>query len=204
MPKAKLFLLGVSLGTLFTLAVLELWGASLQRTVYAAAQPQLLRPVANLPTPKAHAALSSAAWVPATSSHGHDSWKMRMLDGKPTPINQFKGKVVLLNFWSTTCAPCISELPELERLSKSLAGQNAVVLSVTADSEQQVQHFLNKQPLNIPVYLAGEDTPADFRVDGYPTTVILDKNGTAVFRYVGNATWNDPSMQDYIRRLAAQ
>jgi thiol-disulfide isomerase/thioredoxin len=202
MSKTKNFLLGSAVGTLVTLAILQLWGTSLQRTVYAAAQPQLLRPLVSLPGAKAHPTFA-APWLPAKSSEPHDSWKMRNLDGKSVSLNQFKGKVVLLNFWMTTCAPCINEMPELERLAQSLAGQNAVVLTVATDSKQQVQQFLGRKPLNVPVYLSGDDIPADFQVTGYPTTVILDKKGTAVFRHFGQATWNDPSVQDYMRRLAA-
>jgi len=205
MSNTKPFLLGIGIGTLVTLAVLELWGISLQHTVYAAAQVQLLRPLADVPTPKNHAALSSAPWVPETSSKEHDAWTMRTLEGDTVaPIDQFKGKVVLLNFWTANCVQCINEMPELERLSQSLAGQNAVVVTVTDDSAEQVQRFLKHTPLNLPVFLASEDTPADFRINGYPTTVILDKKGAAVFRHVGPATWSDPAMQEYIRRLAAE
>jgi len=202
MSKTRFLLLGAGVGSIFTLAVLQLWGTHLQRTIAAAAQPQVLEPFNGRPAPKTHTMNSSIPWVPEISGNEHDSWKMRKLGGRSTSLEAFKGRVVLLNFWSTTCIPCIKEMPELQRLAGSLSGEEAVVLAVTSDSEDEVKKFLKRNPIGIPVYLATVDPPSDFAVNGYPTTVILDKSGTAVFRYVGSAKWADTSIQNYIRRLA--
>ncbi len=114
-----------------------------------------------------------------------------------------KGKVVFLNFWLTTCGPCLAEMPGIEALHKSLNSEQVVFLAVTPEDEQQVRGFLKKIPLHVPVYLADGQPPDDLHGFGYPTTYILDRNGAAVFKNVGAFNWDDEGTRVFIRNLAA-
>lgn len=194
------FFMGVAIGVLITMAVLQVWGARLQRSMFAAAQPQLLQPFAVQEAMANHHIDLPVPWLP---THERGDWSIRQFNGAKTSLDQFKGKVIVLNFWSTTCHPCIAEMPALKKLADSMANQGVVVLAVTTDSSRQVSEFLQQNSIGIPVYLAGSDVPKDFAVVGIPTTVVLDENGTAVYRYTGPAKWDDEAVQSYLRSLAA-
>jgi thiol-disulfide isomerase/thioredoxin len=119
-------------------------------------------------------------------------------------LADLKGKVVFLDFWSTTCAPCLAEMPGIERLSASLKDQPVAFLAVSREDGRKVRKFLESSKLSLPVYLARKDPPEDLAAAGVPTTVILDRNGAAVFHHVGALNWDDDNARNYIRGLASQ
>ena len=197
------FAIGLVAGIAFTLIVLDLWGKYLDRTISEAAQPRVLRPIRltqeagfpdssrNLPT----------AWLPEFSGQQHDSWRVRSLEGREVSLGDFKGRVVFLNYWSTSCEPCIAEMPGIEGLLGSLRNEGVTFLAVTQEDESVVREFLKKHPLRIPVYLSGENPPSDLLAPGVPTTFLLDTRGTAMLRHSGAVNWDDDSVRSYIRRL---
>lgn len=196
---------GIGIGVAVTLVALHLWGAHLDRTVSARAQVQLLRPLA--PRPPLEALKSSQAlpraWFPQPASGARNAWRIRGLDGHAATLGDFEGKVAFLSFWLTTCAPCIAEMPALERLRESLRGEPIEFLAVTPEAEEQVRGFLAKVPLKLPVYLSEGPLPEELPLLGYPTTFIIDPNGVAVFRHIGPANWDDDAARSFIRRLAS-
>lgn len=201
--KGMAFPIGLAAGIALTLIVLTLWGKYLDRTIYDAAQPRILRPMKSTQeviVPDSSKYLPTV-WLPEFSSQQHDSWSLRALDGHAVTLGDFKGKVMLLNFWSTTCAPCIAEMPGIEGLLDSLKNEKVAFLAVTQDDESTVREFLKKHPLRIPVYLSGEKPPADIRALGIPTTFILDTQGAAVLRHEGEVNWDDDGARSYIRGL---
>ena len=116
-------------------------------------------------------------------------------------LEDFKGKVVFLNFWSTSCAPCIAEMPGMEALLDSLKNERVAFLAVTQDDETTVRRFLEKQPMRFPTYLSSEKPPTDLFTLGIPTTFILDTKGAAVLRHEGPVDWDNDGVRAYIRGL---
>ncbi len=176
MPIRKIgFTIGLVTGIAATLVVFDLWGKYLDRTISEAAQPRVLRPMR--PTHEAGFPDSSrnlpAPWLPGFSGQQHDSWRVRSLEGREVSLGDFKGRVVFLNYWSTSCQ----------------------------EDESVVREFLKKHPLRIPVYLSGENPPSDLLAPGVPTTFLLDTRGTAMLRHSGAVNWDDDSVRSYIRRL---
>jgi thiol-disulfide isomerase/thioredoxin len=194
------FLLGLCLGVALTMAALDAWGAYLQRTIADEARPRLLTPVT-----KNHArhwrTANPPPWLPETSGQMHESWRLRAEDGREVTLGQFKGQVLFLDFWSTTCEPCIEEMPAIQRLKHSLQNEQVAFLAVTWEDPQQVRKFLKDHPLEIPVYFANGDTPPDLEPPGYPTTYILDTSGAAVFRQVGTADWDHETVRSFLSGL---
>ena len=197
------FTVGLAAGIALTLVVLNAWGRHLDRTISDAAQPQILNPMRTTPEivfPTSSKTLP-AAWVPEFSSQQHDSWKIRALDGHAVTLDDFKGKVVFLNFWSTSCAPCIAEMPGMEALLNSLKDERVAFLAVTQDDETTVRAFLKKQPMRFPAYLSSDKPPADLFTLGIPTTFILDARGAAVLRHEGPVDWDNDGVRAYIKGL---
>jgi thiol-disulfide isomerase/thioredoxin len=122
--------------------------------------------------------------------------EMTRLDGSPVTLADYRGKVVLLNFWATWCAPCIEEMPALNRLQASLGGADFTVLAVAADQggAAVVGPFLEK--LNLDRIEVAIDKPmrtlGATRVAGLPTTLLIDREGREIARLVGIAHWDAP------------
>src|SRR5437588_2423453 len=151
-----------------------------------------------------------ATRVKAKVSDGHDVAKadavtgtpapevtFKDLDGKDVPLNQYKGKVVLVNFWATWCEPCQVEIPWLIDMQQKYASKGFTVLGVDVDDESNktVSAYADKErfnvngqnlPMNYPV-LRGDDAVADKfgGLLGYPTTFVISRDGKIVKKVQG-------------------
>lgn len=115
--------------------------------------------------------------------------------GNTLRLADFKGRVVLLNLWATWCAPCVEEMPALDRLEAKLGGPDFTVLALSVDREglAKVQPFFAEHGIAVlDAYLdpAGR-SPTLFGVRGLPTTLLIDRDGTVVGRQEGAAEWDD-------------
>jgi peroxiredoxin len=126
------------------------------------------------------------------------------LGGKQVSLSDFKGKVVLVNFWATTCAPCKAEMPSLHSLYLDFRDRGLVVLAVSVNAEEKpVRAFISEKKYSFPVLLDKErevyfDT---YALLGLPVTLVVDKKGAIVEKVIGERQWNAPPMKDKIMRL---
>jgi thiol-disulfide isomerase/thioredoxin len=124
-------------------------------------------------------------------------------DGKTLSLDDFKGKVVLLNLWATWCAPCVEEMPSLDRLQEKLGGDRFTVLALAMDKQGRplVEPFLEKLGVkNLPMYLdpSGNATRA-LKARGLPTTVLIDRDGREIGRLEGSAVWDSVPAAAFLR-----
>ncbi|WDI33066.1 redoxin family protein [Hyphococcus flavus] len=125
-------------------------------------------------------------------------------NGEPMTLADFRGKAVLVNFWATTCAPCLVELPSLDQLEGDLGGQRFEVVAVAADPRgpETAQQFLDRLEIkNLKLY-ADANLQFAFSVGGadvLPTSILYSASGEEVGRIVGEADWASPEA----RRLIA-
>jgi peroxiredoxin len=116
------------------------------------------------------------------------------LDGKPVKLSDYKGKVVILDFWATWCPPCVKEIPHFNDLHRDYAKKGLVVLGVSVDQGglAAVQKFKKKTAIDYRVVLSQEPTynlyqsylPKDER-GGIPFTFVIDKKGIIREHFVG-------------------
>ncbi|MCU7865790.1 MAG: TlpA family protein disulfide reductase [Candidatus Thiodiazotropha sp. (ex Lucinoma borealis)] len=127
------------------------------------------------------------------------------LTGKIHQITDYRGKAYILNFWATWCAPCIKEMPALERAAEILQEQEILVLTVSSgETRQEIEKFINKTPINLPILLDGNSKVMDkWKVLALPTSYIVDVEGMVVARVVGGQEWDDPSVLTQIRALTS-
>jgi thiol-disulfide isomerase/thioredoxin len=125
-------------------------------------------------------------------------------DGTVVHLADLKGKPVLINLWATWCAPCVREMPSLERLAVERAG-TLRVLAISEDrrGEDVVGPFLEKNDLKrLPIFLDGKsDASHAFGVDAIPTTILIDRRGREVGRFLGPAEWDGSAARRLIDRL---
>ena len=128
--------------------------------------------------------------------------------GKALSLAAFRGKVVLLNFWATWCAPCRREMPDLDRLQVTYGGADfaVVALSVDRNGPAVVPPFYADVGVgHLAVY--NDKTMKSlraFRVIGLPTTLLLDRRGREVGRLIGPAEWAAPEALALIEHLLAE
>ncbi len=129
---------------------------------------------------------------------------IKSLDGKDVTVAQYKGKVVLVNFWATWCEPCKIEIPELIQLQQKYEPKGFTILGVAMDDEGKsvVAPFVQTKrydigggqqvPMNYPILIGNDDVANKFGgLLGYPTTVLFDKNGKEVKRTTGAIAYEE-------------
>ena len=135
--------------------------------------------------------LATATTATAASAHNKDakdafSFVVRRLDGSPFPLTSLKGKIVVLSFWATWCAPCRELEPMFNTVARTYAGNsNVVFFAVSADDDEtQVPAFVAREKWDVPViYSDGLD--AFMKADTLPTVVVLGRTGEVVYRTGG-------------------
>lgn len=104
------------------------------------------------------------------------------LNGHPIDLKGLQGKTVVLNFWFTNCAPCLQEMPELNALVDKYKNDNSVAfLAVTYNSAVQVKSFLDHKDFKFNILADRADIIKQFGINGYPTSMIIDKTGNIAF-----------------------
>jgi len=137
------------------------------------------------------AALLAFACSPSTAPEAPEDappLSGKTLDGKTVSLADFKGKVVLVDFWATWCDPCKDEIPELIKLQNELAPKGFTVLGVSMDEDvADVAPFAKTAKINYPVILnGGEQAPLHWIVPGLPTAYLIGKDGKTIKRLFGS------------------
>lgn len=126
------------------------------------------------------------------------------LNGKPMHLSDYRGKVVVLNFWGSWCQPCVEEAPALNRLQKYLTSKNGVVLGVAADDDPaEYQKFLRDNSVTFETYRdpATKDRRSPI-AESYgtvmvPETYIIGPDGKIARKIIGMQEWDSPEMLKY-------
>jgi thiol-disulfide isomerase/thioredoxin len=128
-------------------------------------------------------------------------------DGAEHRLADWEGKVVLLNFWATWCAPCRKEMPMLDALQTEFGGDDFAVVTVATgrNSVAGIRRFFEEvEVANLPILLdPGQDLAREMGVFGLPITVILDRGGREIARLRGEADWQSDSAKAIVAALVA-
>lgn len=118
-------------------------------------------------------------------------------------LKDYRGQVVLLNFWASWCPPCVHEIPSMTRLKTALKGQPFEILAANlAEEKPQIESFLTEHPVNFPILLDPKGSAVQaWRVFAYPSTYVIDKKGTIRYALFGGHEWDDPATLQQIEAL---
>ena len=142
------------------------------------------------PKPKVTNASGAAASVAmALPKMGRaPSWKLQDIDGKTVTSEDFKGKVVVVDFWATWCGPCREEIPGYVAMMKKYGKDGLVIVGISVDQggPEVVKPFSQRYGMNYPLVMADEAVIAAFGgIEAYPTTFLIDRDGQVRDRKIG-------------------
>jgi len=151
--------------------------------------------------------LSDLFVVPEVARQSAPDFNLENLRGGDTGLADYKGKVVLLNFWATWCMPCRAEMPSMETLWKKYKEQGFVILAISIDegSKKRVEKFIEIFDLSFPVLLDPESKVNDlYKVSNMPTSFLIDRNGKIISRIVGSDDWASEEAIQLVETLLDQ
>jgi thiol-disulfide isomerase/thioredoxin len=124
------------------------------------------------------------------------------LAGNTVSLSEFTGKIVLVNLWATWCEPCLREMPSLERVQSRLGDKIAVVaISEDRGGSKTVDPFIDKLGLkSVKIYLDPKSAmERAFKVQGLPTSFLIDRQGRVLGRVEGGAEWDAPKLLEVLK-----
>jgi cytochrome c biogenesis protein CcmG, thiol:disulfide interchange protein DsbE len=118
-------------------------------------------------------------------------------------LNQFRGQVVILNFWATWCPPCDQELPSLMDMQDRMRGRGVVVVGVSIDVDGDAYHrYLKQRNVNFVTVRDPEQKVAGmYGTSGWPESYIIDRQGVLRRKIVGPINWGSPEVMQFLSKL---
>jgi len=128
------------------------------------------------------------------------------VDGKPAQLSDYRGKVVVLNFWATWCPPCVDETPSLVALQKYIEPKGGTIIGISLDEDEQAYtQFVQQNGIDFPTYRdPSKNIPEEYGTYMYPETYIIDRHGRIARKLVGAQDWMSPAMTKYFDSVLAE
>lgn len=128
---------------------------------------------------------------------------LNALAGDRQNLNDYKGKVVLVNFWATWCPPCRREMPSMQRLKEKMSGRSFVMLGVdSAEQREEVEDFLKTVKVDFPILLDPDSVATRrWKVFALPTSFLVDRNGKVRYSISGPTEWDEGEAMKLIESL---
>ena len=148
-------------------------------------------------------ALAATTLTPVYDRPPAPDFTLTDLDGNQVTLKQFRGQVLVVNFWATWCPPCRKEMPALERGARWLERFNGRVVTINmGEKPEAVRRYLKQQPLQLQILLdPGGRTAGEWGVQGLPVTFVVDPEGRIAYKAIGAREWDDPLLLVPIRAL---
>ena len=116
------------------------------------------------------------------------------LEGRIVRLSDFRGKVVIVNFWASWCPPCLAEMPSLEKLYRALNAKGLEVVAISVDEDPSViRAYRRDLGVTFPVlHDKGARVSHAFQTFKYPETYVVDRDGKLVMKMIGAVDWVEP------------
>ena len=133
--------------------------------------------------------LSTASPMPSNAA---PAFRLQSISGQTVSLSDFRGKVVILDFWATWCPPCRREIPDFINLQSRYQSKGLQIVGIALDEPDKVKSFAQQNGMNYPVLLGTDNIAAVYGgIEGIPTTFVLDRNGNISGKFEGFKTKED-------------
>ena len=131
---------------------------------------------------------------------------LKSRQGENLRLEDFRGQVVMLNFWASWCGPCRQEMPLMDEIYEQYKDLGFTVLAVNVDENREEAHrFLDSVPVSYPILYDPESRVSEqYNVQAMPTTVMIDRNGNARFLHYGYKPGYEDDYEQQIRQLVRE
>ena len=128
---------------------------------------------------------------------------LKDMDGRLHRLSDYRGQVVIVNFWATWCPPCREEMPSMQRAWEQLRKEGIVMLGINVgEDEDTIFAFTGSYPVDFPLLLDRDSSVIQrWSVMGLPTTFVVDPEGRLRYRAIGGRAWDDPKLLAPVRAL---
>ncbi len=118
-------------------------------------------------------------------------------------LSQYRGQVVVLNFWATWCPPCVEEMPSLVEMQRRMKDKGITVLAVSIDVDESAYNkFVKEHGVNLLTVRDPEQkTPILYGTHGWPETYIIDRGGVMRRKFIGPVDWTAPDVTEFLGKL---
>jgi cytochrome c biogenesis protein CcmG/thiol:disulfide interchange protein DsbE len=118
-------------------------------------------------------------------------------------LSQFRGQIVVLNFWATWCPPCVEEMPSLVEMQRRMQGKGIKVVAISVDvDEGAYRQFIKDHNVNLlTVRDAGQKSNTLYGTFKFPETYIIDRNGVMRRKFLGAVDWTAPDITEFLLKL---
>lgn len=140
---------------------------------------------------------------PAADVRAAPGFAIEDTQGKMHELSDYKGQVLVVNFWATWCAPCVKEMPSLQRAWEALRDEGIQVLAINmGEDKQAIDRFTDRYPVDFPVLLdTGLEVANEWSVMGLPTTYVVNPAGEIAYQITGEREWDAPELLEEIRAV---
>jgi len=121
-------------------------------------------------------------------SSSDNDFTLTDLEGNPVSLSDFKGNIVVLNFWATWCPPCIAEIPDFVKVFNEFRDKDVQFIGVSNEDISTLKNFAADYNINYPILVDDKNIMAIWGIRAIPTTFVFDRDGQIVFKNVGMMT----------------
>ncbi len=152
------------------------------------------------------AKMANALDIPLTPTDRElPAFELPDLNDEAWTAESITGQPYIVNFWATWCAPCVHELPAMNRAAEQLIDKGVGMVAINlGEGSRAVGAFMQQVPIDFPVLLGNSKTFPNWNVKGLPTTYIVSAEGKIIASAVGPREWDDPEFIDYMLSLRAE
>lgn len=130
---------------------------------------------------------------------------MVSMEGDQVNLQQFRGKVLFINFWASWCPPCVAEMPTILKLSKEISNPDVQFILVNLDeNSQKARDFIKRKDINLPVFQPISRIPTELSSSTIPATFIIDKSGRIALQRKGMAEYDTKAIRALLKKLASR
>jgi len=131
------------------------------------------------------------------------NFRLEDQEGRFVQLTDYKGKVVIINFWATWCPPCRKEMPSMQRAWEKLQKEDIAMLAINVGEDSDaIFAFTAEYPVEFPLLMdKTSGVSREWRVRGLPSTYVIDPQGRIIYRAIGGREWDAPELLEQIRAL---